>query len=182
MSVPSHQTVRLSRGKHASPDSGACVMELASMLAGEPFSDHPQSVSRTVAAFLRCYNDRVDDARRQDLYAYAAKAVGTAGSPELESERAERLVRWTDERRVQRTLWPLVVRRKRPRAPRRPVDPEFAARYAIRAIRRVSDDMHASVLGVIDELIAFSAPRESGSPEESVTDPLLRAASGTPDV
>jgi len=34
-----HQTVRLSRGKHSSPDRGACVMELASMLAGEPFSD-----------------------------------------------------------------------------------------------------------------------------------------------
>ena len=34
---PSHQTVRLARGKHSSPRDGVCVMELASMLAGEQF-------------------------------------------------------------------------------------------------------------------------------------------------
>jgi len=41
MGPVTHQTIRLSRGKHSSPEEGACVMELASMLAGEPFSDHP---------------------------------------------------------------------------------------------------------------------------------------------
>jgi hypothetical protein len=40
----SHQTIRLSKGKHASAEQGACVMELASMLGGEPFNDHPGSV------------------------------------------------------------------------------------------------------------------------------------------
>jgi hypothetical protein len=35
MSVPNHQTIKLSKGKHTSPEEGACVMELASMLAGE---------------------------------------------------------------------------------------------------------------------------------------------------
>jgi hypothetical protein len=44
-------------------------MELASMLAGEPFSDQPKSVCPVVAAFLRGYNDAVDDETRQDLYA-----------------------------------------------------------------------------------------------------------------
>ncbi len=38
MRQPNYQTVKLSRGKHSSPEYGACVMELASMLAGEPFS------------------------------------------------------------------------------------------------------------------------------------------------
>ena len=38
----SHQTIKLSRGRHSSPEHGACVMELASMLAGEGFSDHPR--------------------------------------------------------------------------------------------------------------------------------------------
>src|SRR5437764_4983871 len=75
----SHQTIRLGRGKHASPDEGACVMELASMLAGEPFSDHPESVCPVISTFLRSYNDAVDDRRRQDLYAYAARAVGSRG-------------------------------------------------------------------------------------------------------
>jgi hypothetical protein len=42
-------------------------MELASMLAGERFSDRPRSVSRALAAFLRGYNDLLDDKRRQDL-------------------------------------------------------------------------------------------------------------------
>jgi hypothetical protein len=41
MSPVTHQTIKLSKGKHASPGDGACVMELASMLAAEPFSDHP---------------------------------------------------------------------------------------------------------------------------------------------
>ena len=39
MTVVRHQTIKLSRGWHDSPDEGACVMELASMPAGEEFSD-----------------------------------------------------------------------------------------------------------------------------------------------
>ena len=41
MSPVSYQTIKFSKGKHAYPEEGACVMELASMLAGEPFTDHP---------------------------------------------------------------------------------------------------------------------------------------------
>ena len=88
--IVSHQTVRLRRGKHASPEKGVCVMELASMLAGEPFSDRPQAVCPVIGAYLRSYNDVVDDERRQDLYAYAAEAIGTSGSPDLRRARAER--------------------------------------------------------------------------------------------
>ena len=74
---PSFQTIRLSRGRHASPTEGACVMELASMLAGERFTDHPRSVCPVIAMIMRAYNDGVEDARRQDLYAYASSVVGT---------------------------------------------------------------------------------------------------------
>ena len=77
----SHQTIKLSRGRHSSPEHGACVMELASMLAGESFSDHPRSVSRPIASFLRGYNDLVDDRRRADLYRYAAEAVAPVAGP-----------------------------------------------------------------------------------------------------
>ena len=77
MSPVTYQTVRLSKGKHISPEDGACVMELASMLAGEPFSDHPVCSCPVIGSFLRAYNDSLDDERRQDLYAYAAKVVGS---------------------------------------------------------------------------------------------------------
>ena len=77
MTQASHQTVRLSQGKHRDPDHGACVMELASMLAGEPFSDRPRCVDPVIAGFLRTYNDGIDERRRQDLYPLAAEVVGT---------------------------------------------------------------------------------------------------------
>src|SRR5438270_10903232 len=90
----SYQTMKLSRGRHSSPQHGACVMELASMLAGESFSDHPRCVSRPIASFLRGYNDLLDDQRRSDLYRYAAQAVGPAGLPAIEHTRSRRLPAW----------------------------------------------------------------------------------------
>jgi hypothetical protein len=88
--APSHQTIRLKRGWHRSPRHGACVMELASMLAGEPFGDHPRSVCPVVASFLRAYNDGIDEVRRQDLYELAALVVGTAGDRSMRRRRAQR--------------------------------------------------------------------------------------------
>jgi hypothetical protein len=87
---PSHQTVRLAAGRHPSPQLGACVMELASMLAGEPFSDRPRNASPVIAAFLRTYNDGLDDERRQDLYSFASLIVGSRGRRSVERERASR--------------------------------------------------------------------------------------------
>jgi hypothetical protein len=94
MSPTSFQTVRLARGRHQAPDQGVCVMELASMLAAEPFTDHPNSVCPVIAAFLRAYNDGLPDDRRQDLYAYAAKVVGTASGRRLRRARARRCLTW----------------------------------------------------------------------------------------
>ena len=94
MPPTSHQTVRLARGRHQSPDQGACVMELASMLAVEPFSDHPQSVCPVIGAFLRAYNDGLPDDRRQDLYDYAARVVGTVSGRRIRRERARRCLTW----------------------------------------------------------------------------------------
>ena len=94
MQQPSYQTVRLTKGKHTSPHHGVCVMELASMLAGEPFTDQPTSVARSIAAFLRMYNDMLDDRRRQDLYSHASRVVGTAGTERAERDRVESLIGW----------------------------------------------------------------------------------------
>lgn len=65
-------------------------MELASMLSDEPFSDRPATASPVIGAFLRTYNDGIDDQRRQDLYPLAASIVGTSGGRALERERASR--------------------------------------------------------------------------------------------
>ena len=88
MTQVSHQTVRLSQGKHRGPDHGACVMELSSMLAGEPFSDRPRCVDPVIAGFLRTYNDGIDERRRQDLYPLAAEVVGTRAVAGVQAERA----------------------------------------------------------------------------------------------
>ncbi|MGH2885320.1 MAG: hypothetical protein ACRDPA_21895 [Solirubrobacteraceae bacterium] len=163
MSAISHQTIKLSRGRHSSPERGACVMELASMLAGECFSDHPRSVSRPIASFLRGYNDLLDDRRREDLYRYAAIAVGTAGSPAVEEARAARLLSWADqqwERRASRSLLDRV--RLRRVYKERSTDPEPAGTYAVHAIRKVDDETHATALALVDELIAIGGTPPRG--------------------
>lgn len=90
--LPSHQTVKLARGKHSSPHDGVCVMELASMLSGEGFSDRPYCVSPAIAGFLRAYNDFIDDRLRQDLFRLASEVVGTRGTPEIEQMRVRRVM------------------------------------------------------------------------------------------
>lgn len=159
MSKVTHQTVRLSKGKHESPEAGACVMELASMLAGEPFSDHPASVCPVIGSFLRSYNDAIGDERRQDLYAYAAKVVGSRGSEELQDARRERLSAWTSELRSrrERTSWlPRFLRALSPP----PVDSVGAP--AVHAILVHGRDVHAEVLALIDELVALAKLGEPG--------------------
>ncbi len=65
--LPNYQTVKLSRGRHRSPEDGACVIELASMLAESPFSDRVHCVDPAIRAFLWGYNDHINDELRQDL-------------------------------------------------------------------------------------------------------------------
>ncbi len=164
MSTVSHQTIKISKGKHSAPTDGACVMELASMLAGERFTDHPQSVCPAIGSFLRAYNDAVEDDRRQDLYAYAARVVGTRASAEVERERAERLLDWAAQRNARR--WARVLPRPlrsfgsnlRP-----PID--ACGTHAVRTIRRHTDASHAEALALIDELMAIGAPSEGSQPE-----------------
>jgi hypothetical protein len=104
MSEPSFQTVRLSKGKHQSPDDGACVIELASMIAGEPFSDRPASVCPVIAAFLRAYNDSLPAYERDELYPYAAAVVGSAGPAATTRQRARAMRLWVADRRRLRWL------------------------------------------------------------------------------
>jgi hypothetical protein len=175
MQSPTHQTVRLGKGRHSSPDHGACVMELASMLAGESFTDHPRSVSPVIATFLRSYNDMVDDDRRQDLYRYAAEVVGTARDERAERARADRLIEWADAMEAARSRWsPFArLRRRSAHATRRRGATE-AARYAIRVMPRIADRSHASVLSLLDDLIAAGSP-EVRTPVEDGSSARLTA-------
>lgn len=167
----SHQTVKLSRGTHHTPEEGACVMELASMLAGESFTDHPKSVCPVIASLLRAYDDAVDDHRRQDMYACASKVVGSRRSEVVQRAREERLAAWTRERRRRwwtRFLHPFVAcwsaLRSRPGV-------DVAATRAIRAISRDMDHAHVDVLALIDELVALDLGDDA---------PLIDRIKGTP--
>lgn len=158
MGSASHQTVKLTKGKHASPEDGACVMELASMLAGEPFSDHPACACPVIGSFLRSYNDSIDDRRRQDLYAFAARVVGSRSAINIQRDRAARLADWGSE--MQRRQWnnrflPL-GRRRRARLRRAPCA-HAVGTFAVRAIPKHTDDTHRSVLQLLDQLLSMGA-------------------------
>jgi hypothetical protein len=66
----------LSRGKHRSPRKGACFMELASLLAGERWSDHPACTHPLLAAVARQVNDYTSDAGRQRLAGLIPSVIG----------------------------------------------------------------------------------------------------------
>lgn len=87
------KTVTLHKGAH-SPDSTFCVMELAAYLAGEPWSDQPKCVSPVIAAFLRSWNDRLDDTDRQMLKRYSVTSLGTRTTAADEETRSWMAVDW----------------------------------------------------------------------------------------
>lgn len=159
MSRTSHQTVKLSRGSHQSPEEGACVMELASMLAGEPFSDHPNSVCPVIGSFLRDYNDSVSNERRQDLYRFAAMVVGTRGSVEVQRARAEHLAAWSSEMRSRRyaTFLPRLLARALSGVLKPPSGIDALACDALRSLGAHTDETHAAVVALVEELVAIGA-------------------------
>jgi hypothetical protein len=88
-------------------------MEVASMLAAEPFTDEPRCVCPVIAEFMRTYNDEVDDVRRQDLFAYASLVVNTRRDHISERRRANMCLDWwlagsaPQRMRLRRILWML---------------------------------------------------------------------------
>jgi hypothetical protein len=176
MSHASHQTVRLSQGKHRDPDHGACVMELASMLAGEPFSDRPRCVDPVIAGFLRTYNDGIDDRRRQDLYPVASEVVVTRGVASVQAERARLCLRWAQER------YGLHRRGARRLLPLRPLLPDgrlgddaagtLAGRIAVKqASKRRTEGGHDAALEFVRELVAVGAKDRAPAPAEATEEP-----------
>ena len=157
MSPVSHQTIRLSKGKHSSPDEGACVMELASMLAGEPFSDYPACACPVIGSFLRAYNDSIGDERRQDLYTYASRVVDSRSGAAVQRRRAERVAAWAIE--MQRRRWTRILLSKvRNAGLNRQPSAHVIGTYAVRAIPKHTERTHRKALAPLEELLKMGAP------------------------
>ena len=69
----------LSPGKHRNPRKGACFMEYASLLAGEPWSDHPPCTHPLLAAVARHVNDHTSDGGRSNLAGLIPSVIGVTG-------------------------------------------------------------------------------------------------------
>lgn len=68
---------RLARGRHTEPDTGSCLMEYVSVLAGRRFSDHPRCTHPLLGWLARRVNDAVSDGARAQLVAVAPALIGT---------------------------------------------------------------------------------------------------------
>jgi hypothetical protein len=145
-------------------------MELASMLADEPFGDRPASVCPVIGGLLRTYNDALDDERRQDLYAYAARVVGSRCGEVTERRRADRCAQWTERivrgaraRRLRGRLrpfrhaaWANVTFAQQGRAEAAGI---AAGRAAVKALAE-DPASHEHTLRFVDELLAIGgSPR-----------------------
>lgn len=87
-------SVRLDPGAHRSPRDGVCLMELASLMAEERFSDRPRCVCVVIAAFLRDWNDRSGHAHRQRLRPYARRVVGSRARRSVTHRRRDVCLIW----------------------------------------------------------------------------------------
>jgi hypothetical protein len=137
-----------------------CVMELASMLAGERFSDHPRAVCPTISALLRAYNDALGDEQRQQLYRYASEAVGTREGYTVQEWRAKFALSWARSRMYGRKRrWAFLIKRER-----LPVDasPNDIAEFVVRSLgRRPTAETHQAMHGLIDWMIGMHDPGEA---------------------
>lgn len=86
-------------GSHSAPPNGkpeGCIMELASWVAGEPWSDRPECASPIITSFLIRWNDRLpsDEARNRLLKPLLLDVVGTRTTDEDEKVRRAMIERW----------------------------------------------------------------------------------------
>jgi hypothetical protein len=158
-------------------------MELAAMLAGEPFTDRPRAVCPVIGAMLREYNDALDDDRRQDLYLYASKIVGTRSTLTVERQRIARCMSWVAETRLTRGRFGRAMDRVLLFGDTEEITAERMAARIARTVGRPNDRVHRSMLALIDELCRIGARPAVGSPAASTDQPqsaseLLSAAGG----
>ena len=145
------------------------------MLADEPFSAYPSCVCPAIGAFMRTYNDLIDDTRRQDLYRYAAAIVGSKATKSDERRRAGLCRSW-----VTRVANPTFLRRpfwtslSLNRRCRNGAAATYAAMVAVHT--QVPGERHPAALALIDDLLAvptamraLTIPTSDGPPARSLS-------------
>src|SRR5262249_19387351 len=101
------EQIHLQSGIHHSPEEGMSILELASLLAYQPFSAVPTGVSLVLISFLNILNDGLNDHDRQLLKPYARRVLGTAASLAHERQRSLLALDW--QIRMVLPLWLRVV-------------------------------------------------------------------------
>jgi hypothetical protein len=86
--------ITLDKGAHDSPENGVCALEAVAYVAGEPFTDHPACASPVLGAFLRSWNDSLNDQDRQMLKPLIPRLVGTNTCEKDEETRAWMATDW----------------------------------------------------------------------------------------
>jgi hypothetical protein len=100
----------LSSGSHRGPDQGACFMEYAAYLAGEPWSDRPACTHPLLAHLAREVNDRTSDAGRSALAPLVPTVIGLRdGDPSAYPRLVARVARTTIPEVSQRHQFVLAV-------------------------------------------------------------------------
>jgi hypothetical protein len=112
-----------------------------------------------IGSLLRAHNDSIDDERRQDLFAYASRVVGSRSSGAVQEARAVRVIEWcrqvNDRQRARSRLpWSL-------RDALRMLKVMFVETHAHTFYRLTehNDETHAEVLALIEELLAMKPAR-----------------------
>jgi hypothetical protein len=93
----------LEAGRHSRPEVGMSVLEAVTVVSNEKFSDRPRTVSKVIEAFLRDWNDALEDEQRQDLKPYIHKVINSVLTDDVEEHRAWQATDWLV--RVQATAW-----------------------------------------------------------------------------
>ena len=148
------------------------------MLAGERFSDRPESVCEVVAGFLRSYNDGIGAEERDDLYRFASDAVGTCADSEVTEARAQLCRDWIVDHRDELygpgrllpgglTCWLMLSARTQPSIG------ALTGRLAARLTRRGRPGAHAAALALVDRMI--EAGREGPPAQDAEHAPGTRA-------
>lgn len=77
----------LAAGAHLAPEDGVCLMEYVSILAGRPFTDHPNCTDPLLATLARLVNDACTDGGRDRLLPLAAALARTPPADAIGSAR-----------------------------------------------------------------------------------------------
>ncbi len=98
----------------------------------------------------------LDDRRRQDLYAWAARAVGTRATFTVELRRIERCLAWAEETRRSQH-WLVRAFRLGGSSLEQVGAAEAAALAAVKAIGRHTDQTHVRAMGLLAELCTIGS-------------------------